>query len=398
VLAGPTKFCLSFSTTLCLPITTLCLPITTLCLLISLACNGAHANSSSDEKPAPTPSDGTLVIDERMLASIKVDAIAEHELTNELAIPGKVQFDEDRLARVLVPVAGQIVDLHVKVGDVVRKGQRLCSISSRDAAAAFGEDLEAHRDLDLAEKNAAMTQDLFDHEAASRIALQQAQNDLAKARARVARTDETLRVLGLREELDGSTFNGRVPVTSPIGGVVIDRKVTDGQFVQTDATPIITLADLSNVWVLGDVFERDLRLVAAGQKATIATAAYPGEIFFGTVNYISESIDPATRTAKVRVSVANSGNRLKPEMFASIALAVERHERAVSVPARAVITENAKTYVYVQTGPRHFVRRLVDVAQVSGDERRVLAGVARGDRVVVDGVLLLRQEEDQRGS
>ena len=374
----------------------LCLAIV---LAFNLACNGAHAaNSASDEKPAAPPSDGTLVVDEKMLASIKVDAIAEHELTNDLAILGKVQFDEDRVARVLVPVAGQIVDLRVKVGDVVRKGERLCAISSRDAAAAVGEDLEAHRDLDLAEKNAAMTQDLFDHEAASRIALQQAQNDLAKARGRVARTDETLRVLGLREDLDGSGFNGRMPVTSPIGGVVIERKVTEGQFVQPDVTPIMTLADLSTVWVLGDVFERDVRLVATGQTATIATAAYPGEIFFGTVNYISDSIDPASRTAKVRVSVGNAGNRLKPEMFASIALNVERHERAVSVPARAVITENAKTFVYVQTGPRQFVRRPVDVAQVSGDERRVVNGVRRGDRVVVDGALLLRQEEDQRGS
>jgi cobalt-zinc-cadmium efflux system membrane fusion protein len=214
----------------------------------------------------------------------------------------------------------------------------------------------------------------------------------------VARTGEALRVLGLNPQMDLPSFNGRVPIVSPISGVVIERKVTDGQFVQPDATPIITLADLSTVWVIGDVFERDLRCVAHGEDATITTAAYPGEKFQGVVNYISDAIDIATRTAKVRVSVANVGNRLKPEMFATIALDVAPHERAVSVPARAVLTENGKTFVYVEIGPQRFIRRAVDLGASVGDERRVVSGLRPGDRIVTDGAILLRQEEEQRTS
>src|SRR5207248_654573 len=153
---------------------------------------------------------------------------------------------------------------------------------------AIGEHIESHKDLELAEKTAAMTQDLFDHQAASKIALQQAQNDLAKSKSRVARNEEALRVLGLKSEADIDRFDGRVPVLAPIRGVVIERHVTDGQFVQTDGMPMIIVADLSTVWVVGDVFERDLSLVMDSDATVITTTAFPGEQFTGHVNYISD--------------------------------------------------------------------------------------------------------------
>src|SRR5204862_5802693 len=115
-------------------------------------------------------------------------------------------------------------------------------------------------------------------------------------------------------------FNGRIPISTPFDGDLIERRVTEGQFVQSDSTPIATVANLDTVWVMGDLFERDLRHVARGQTAAITSAAYPDEHFRGHVDYISDAIDPATRTAKVRVSVPNPGGRLKPEMFVSIAV------------------------------------------------------------------------------
>jgi len=365
-----------------------------------LGCSPAgRAQSASDPPPpASAPMDGSLVVDAAMLASITVAPIAEREMTSALSLAGKVQFDEDRVARVLAPLAGQIVGLRVKVGDRVQAGETLCGISSREAAAAVGEYLESRADLDLAEKQTAVTRDLFEHEAASRIALQQAENELGKAQARVARTSEGLRVLGLVAEKDLKRFNGRMPITSPIAGVIVERKVTEGQFVQTDPTPIVTVASLDTVWVLGDLFERDLRLVARGQPAAITTAAYPGETFRGRVDYISDLIDPSTRTAKVRVTVANPGSRLKPELFTSISLHVADHARAVTVPAAAVFAEDGRSYVYVEVAPARFARRAVEVAQDEGIDRRVLGGLQAGDRVVVGGVLLLRQEEQQRAS
>jgi len=351
------------------------------------------AASAPDRRDGEPPA---VVVDPAMLGAITIDVIRDREVPRTLVVGGKVQFDEDRLARVLAPLAGQVVDLHVKVGEAVKKGQALCAINSREVTAAVGEHIESHKDLDLAEKTAAMTQDLYDHQAASKIALQQAQNDLAKARSRVARTEEALGVLGLRNENQLAQFNGRVPISSPLTGTIIERKVTDGQFVQTDSMPIITVADLSVVWVMGDIFERDLHLVTVGQTATVTTTAYPGEQFLGRVDYISDVIDPATRTAKVRVSVPNRNARLKPEMFASIALGVGEAEHVLTVPSRATFTEDGRTWVFVSTAPGRFVRRPIDVVQDEGTERRVLHGLRAGDRVVVDGALLLRQEEEKR--
>ena len=368
---------------------------------IGAACGGHTEAAPPDVALLEKPQPGVFTVDPAMLSSITVATLAERESAGTLAIAGKVQFDEDRLARVLTPLSGQVVELRVKVGDAAHKGERLCAISSRDAAAAIDEEIESRRDLELAEKNAAMTQDLFDHEAASRIALQQAQNDLAKARARVDRTGEALKVLGLsgRDDLaPGAVGWGRVPIPSPITGVVIDRKVTEGQFVQSDSTPLLTVANLDAVWVIGEVFERDLRFVTTGQPAVVTASAYPGEQFQGRVNYISDSIDPTTRTAKVRVSVANPGARLKPEMFAAVELHGARRQHALTVPSAAVFTEDGHSYVYVEAGPARFERRAVEIESGDAPDRHVSFGLSPGDRVVVAGALLLRQEEQQRAS
>jgi cobalt-zinc-cadmium efflux system membrane fusion protein len=374
------------------------------CLLLT-GCSARSAASGSDasrEDPALVARHGgaapqEVAVDQAMLASLEVDVIRAVERPRTLTVAGKVQFDEDRVGRVLAPVAGQVVELRVKVGDSVTKGQPLCVIKSREVAAALGEHLESHKDLELAEKTAAMTQDLVEHEAASKIALQQAQNDLAKARARVERTEEALRVLGLRpDEQPSARLDGRVPIVSPLTGSVIDRRVTEGQFVQADSMPLISVGDLSTVWVLGDIVERDLRLVSVGDRASMTTTAYPGEEFQGRVNYISDVIDPATRTAKVRVAVPNRHNRLKPEMFASIVLGIGRAERVLTLPARALFTENGQTWVYVATAPRRFVRRAVELTDDEGDDRRVLNGLRDGERIVVSGALLLRREEEKR--
>jgi len=373
-------------------------------MLVASACAKSSAGTAAESSATPTDgnagqaSAADLTVDAAALRSIAIQTVTERSVAQTLTVAGKVQFDEDRLAHVLAPLAGQVVDLRVKVGDAVRKGQPLCAISSRDATAVVGEHTESHKDLELAEKTAAMTQDLFDHQAASKIALQQAQSDLAKAKARVARNEQGLRLLGLQSEADIDRFDGRVLVVSPIAGSIIERHVTDGQFVQADSMPIIAVADASTVWVMGDVFERDLHLVNAGDEATITTTAYSGERFTGRVNYVSDVIDPMTRTAKVRVSVPNPRSRLKPEMFASIALGVGAASPALTVPASAVFTENGHSWVYVSTKAGHFSRRSIEVDQDEGTERRVLNGLRAGDRVVTGGALLLREEEVKRAS
>jgi cobalt-zinc-cadmium efflux system membrane fusion protein len=359
------------------------------------AASDPPATETTASAPAASPR-GTIVLDDAQLQSIRVESIAERDLPRSLTAAGKVQFDEDRVARILAPVPGQVVGVRVKVGDPVRKGQAVCAISSREAAAAVAEHTESHKDLDLAQKTLAMTEDLFGHQAASKIALQQAQNDYAKAASRVRRSHDELRVLGLDDEDAIAAFSGRLPIVSPIGGIVIERHVTDGQFVQTDSTPLMTIADLSTVWVLGDIFERDLRFVSVGATAQVATAAYPDERFTGRVDYVSAAIDPATRSAKVRLSVPNPAGRLKPEMFASLTLRLADVEHVLTVPARAVFVQDGRAFVYTLVDRGRFVRRAVDLGADEGSDRRIVGGLRAGDRIVVDGALLLEEEEKKR--
>ena len=194
----------------------------------------------------------------------------------------------------------------------------------------MAERLASQKDLELSEKTFAMTKDLFEHDAASRMSLQQAENDLAKARAKVAQTEEVLRVLGFDEAAASSTapLASRMPIRAPIAGTVIERTITNGQFVGSESTALLTIADLSTVWVQADVFERDLHRIAAGQKADVTTAAYPDDHFGAEVARIGTVVDAQTRTAKMRFVVANPGLRLKPGMFTMAAACTCRRAAA----------------------------------------------------------------------
>ena len=363
----------------------------------TLSTSSETDNPPANPKTAADLSSNVLRIDASMLSQIKVERVGETLLPSLLAATGKVQFNEDQMARILTPVNGQVQQLNVKVGDAVQKNERLFFLKSREVAAAVTEHLEDHKDLDLAEKNYAMTKDLFEHQAASRIALQQSESDLAKAKARVARTEEALRVLGLRvEENDLSgELSSLIPITAPLGGTIIERRVTDGQFVQPDSNPLLIIADLSSVWVLADIFERDLHRVHVGQKAEVRTEAYPEQQFLARVSRISDVIDPATRTVKVRFLVSNPGALLKPEMFASVTLILNESARGLTIPAKALFSEGGRNYVYLRSGELEFSRRQVEVATEESSRLRVTSGLNAGDQVVTQGALLLRQQERQ---
>jgi len=369
-------------------------------LAVSSCARSSAEPASAQRAPDAEPAEAVrqVHIDPSMVSSIKIAPVELRSTPRLLRAAGKVQFEENRLARVLAPVAGEVTGLRLRVGDQVRKDQTLFSLNSRDAAAALEDYVDAHRDLDLAQKTLAVTQDLFDHQAASQLSLEQAQNDVAKAKTRVNRTQAALVAIGLSaDDAAGGAIDARVPVISPIAGAIIETKVTEGQYVQTDSTPLVTIADLSEVWVDADVFERDVHLVHVGESAVVTTTAYPDDQFRARVERISETLDPATRTIKVRFLVSNPSLRLKPEMFADVVLALEATEEAISVPVSAIFTDGDRTFVYVAIDNATFARRGVDAVAESPDRRRVLRGLASGDRVVVDGAVLLRAQEDRNG-
>jgi len=365
--------------------------------------SAATATPSADAaRSAPTapPRPPRLHLDAAQLGHIKIEELSTHSGGGTIVATGTVEFNADRIARILAPVAGQVQDLRLNVGDDVRRGDTLFVLSSREVAAAIAEHLASQKDLDLAEKTFAMTKDLFEHDAASRIAMQQSENDVAKSRAKVAQTAEVLRVLGFDERAVANTaaLPSHVPIRAPLSGIVTERTITNGQFVGTESTPLMTIADLSSVWVQADVFERDLHSIAAGQKADVTTAAYPDDHFSAEVARVGTVVDAQTRTAKIRFVTANPGLRLKPGMFTTATLQIPGVSGALTAPAKAVFVEDGRSFMYVQTGAAEFERREVEVVAGGANRVHVTRGIAVGERIVSEGVLLLRARETDGSS
>jgi cobalt-zinc-cadmium efflux system membrane fusion protein len=374
------------------------------------ACRGPSTDASAATaipaadatRPAPVapPRPPRLHLDAAQLGHIKIEELSTHSGGGTIVATGTVEFNADRIARILAPVAGQVQGLRLNVGDDVRRGDALFVLSSREVAAAIAEHLASQKDLDLAEKTFAMTRDLFEHDAASRIAMQQSENDVAKSRARVAQTAEVLRVLGFDESAvaNSAALPSHVPIRAPLSGIVTERTITNGQFVGTESTPLMTIADLASVWVQADVFERDLHSIAAGQKADVTTAAYPDDHFSAEVARVGTIVDAQTRTAKIRFVTANPGLRLKPGMFTTATLQIPGVDTALTAPAKAVFVEDGRSFMYVQTGAAEFERREVAVVAAGANRVHVTRGIAVGDRIVSEGVLLLRARETDGSS
>jgi cobalt-zinc-cadmium efflux system membrane fusion protein len=369
--------------------------------LLFSGCSGAQkqeAKTAADENEASAPakasSDGVRLPKEK-LGNITTAILVEEVAPVVLSATGKVQFNEDRTARVLAPVSGRVMELAVQVGDSIRDGQTLFFLQSREAASAISDWQQSLKDRDLAEKTYQMTMDLYEHQAASRISVQQAESDLAKTKAAVSRTEESLRVLQLEpaDSEGASSVEPRIPIRSPLAGTVIERAVTNGQFVQPDPNPLLTIADLSSVWVLADVFEQDLHRIKPNEKALVTTAAYPDDRFSARVARISDVVDPATHTVKVRFLVSNPGGRLKPEMFANVTLFLDDLDKALMLPAEAVFVQQGRSFVFVQSGAGEFTKREVEV-MADGKRLRVIRGLKPREVVVTDGAMLLTQAGD----
>jgi len=383
------------------------LTLTLFTALITLAITGCQKSGVSEV--AAEASDGArkatkgelpndVELEPAMLTNIKVETVAAEQGRGSLSGTGKVQFNEDRTVRILAPLPGQVVDFQARVGDSIAEDQVLFSIKSREVASLVTDYLQSQRDLDLAQKTYNMNKDLFEHQAASRISFQQAENDLAKANTQVARGEEGLRVLGIdpKEAVKDGGLRSVIPVRSPMAGTLIDRNLTPGQFVQADSTALLTIADLTTVWVLVDVFERDIHLIQVGQKVQVVAAAYPDRRFPASVERISDKVDPDSRTLKVRLLVSNPNVLLKPEMFITSSLELSGGGAAISVPAGAVFTEDGKSYVFAAKTDRRFERRLIVAAPDAEGRLRVTSGLRVGDRIVTDGAMLLDYRRKQK--
>jgi cobalt-zinc-cadmium efflux system membrane fusion protein len=334
-------------------------------------------------------------------AGIKVEPVGEQPAAESegSAATGVVQSNAYRETPVVSLVGGIVRSVNAELGQSVRRGQALAVLFSDELAAAQSRYLTAVAELEEHHKHHHRTAELVEIGAASREEFEQSESMLKKAEAEVASLRQRLLLLGLSpQRVDGlrssSQVSSEVSLPSPVSGTVINRSANAGEVVEANKE-ILRVADLSSVWVIGQVYEKDLGRVRIGSGASITSPAYPGRVFRGQVSYVDPRLDPATRTAQVRIELANPGQVLKIGMYVGVAFAtIGGSENTVPVvPASAVQNINNQQVVFVATNdPNVFLMRPVRVGPEAGGRVPVLEGLFVGDRVVTEGSFMLRAE------
>jgi len=301
--------------------------------------------------------------------------------------------------RVNAPLTGRVLDVLARPGDFVEAGHQLFVIDSPDLGAAKSDYLKAVSDLQRSEKALKLAHDLLEVQGISQKEVREAENDYRKAVAEKERAGSRLVALGIPEaqlnELTNRTdTNTRILVRAPRGGVIVERNVSPGQVVafgQSDTpTSLFVIADLSTMWVLADVYEPDIPKVRVGQVISLMPPCCPSERVEAKVTYISDSVDPQTRTVKVRAVVPNPRRMLKAEMFVNISMSAGMGNVLV-IPQSAVHRENNETYVFVEKAKGSYERRTVKLGADRDSFVQVLGGITPQDRVVSTGSILLKK-------
>jgi membrane fusion protein, heavy metal efflux system len=304
----------------------------------------------------------------------------------KLILPGIVESDPARTAAVLSPLGGRVLDIKVALGDRVRQGQVLAEIDSPDLAQAYDDSDKAADTLQLAEKNLSRQKEQFKLGTASTRDLDQARSDHSQAAAEFARTQARLRVLHV--SLDPQHRSKLLSVTAPVAGSVTALTIARGNMINDPTQPLMTVADLSTVWVTALVPEKDVASVAKDQDVQVTIAAYPGKALQGKVLFVSDVIEPDSRRDKLRIAFANPDTALRPNMFATVTLAGAKQSRVI-LPTSALLMNNDRTTVFVATAPWTFERRTVAAQLEEGTTVALESGVQPGEQVVVKGGILL---------
>jgi len=361
-------------------------------LLCALAFSGCKDKAQGD--PAPPPAQviqvadmNLITIDSKDVTKFPLTAAGQTVAATELTATGTVLPDISREIPVISLANGKVVDIKARLDDNVKKGQLLLKVQSPDVTSAFNTYLKAANDEQMAHKAFTRAEDLYQHGAISQSMFEQAEDTEKDAKADLTAAEEQLQTLGVDKAHPSSV----VPVYAPISGVIVAQNVTNaaaaGVSLSGSATAF-TIADLSTVWIVADVYENDIPKLALGQEAKIKLNAFPDRPLTGKISDIGPILDPSLRTAKVRIEVANPGF-LKLGMFATATFTGRNKETHAVVPAEAVLHLHDREWVFLPAGGSQFKRTEVHAGRmIDAGHQEILSGLAPGQQVVANALLL----------
>lgn len=356
-----------------------------LSLLLALPLLAASCSSCTRSEGKNTePAEKAFVLSATMQREIKLAPVAQQPVRDELSLTGVISSDEDRTVKVFPLAGGVVEDLHVELGDHVTKGQVLAVIRSGEAVELETSNAQASAGLTAARRNYEATQDLYKAGLAAERDLVSARQDMLKAQAEATKNTKQLSLYHISKD-------GHYTITAPISGFIIDKNVSNGtQFRADNIGNLFTVADLSDVWILANVFESDISKVRVGYDVAVKTLAYPDRVFHGQIDKVFNVLDPDSKVMKVRVRLENPDYALKPQMYAQIAVTnTEAGHTMLAVPSEALVFDKNRHFVLVYHDPAHIDVREVQVFKTVGDVAYLTDGVKEGERVITKNQLLI---------
>ena len=378
----------------------LALALMAIAMATVMACAGCSPKTNAPQQTSfVTASNVTLTAAQR--PNIHFYTVEPSKFRKTIETTGAVDFDNDQATSVLAPFSGPVSRLLVSLGEQVKKGDPLAEVDSPDFAAAIGTYRKALATAKTDRRLADLDKDLIQHHGVSQREADQAETDAVNAEADRDAALQALVSLNVNPQTVKDIQEGRTilrpggMIRSPIAGTVVEKLITPGELLQAGTTPCFTVADLSRVWVMAQVFGADLSSVSLGDSAEVVTGI-DSKNFSGTVDNISALVDPDTRSVVVRVVADNPGNFLKKQMYVRVLIQAHQESAGMLVPVSAILHDDENLpFVYLAQSDRSFARQHVTLSYRAGDQYDIAAGLKAGDQIVVDGGLFVQFMQTQ---
>jgi cobalt-zinc-cadmium efflux system membrane fusion protein len=351
--------------------------------------SNAAANSSGGSNPNSAE---LFTIPQDQMSHVQVLTVQPTTLTRSLRLTGAVAYNSFRTTPVITQVSGPVSRVVIVPGQKVTQGEPMLYVASPDYSQLRTNYLKAKDAYTLAQKAYARAQDLFQHHAIAEQNLEQAESAEVQAGGDLVAAQAALKVMGITDPdaLVKAPPSFEVPVKAPIGGLVVEQDVSAGQLIQPGTTQCFMISDTSTVWVLVNVYQKDLPYVRVGDTVTIQTDTYP-EVFHGRIAYVAASLDPSTRTLQARIETPNPGDKLKKDMYVVTTVNAGSIRNAIALPDAAVLRDNEnQPFVYAEASANRFGRRSVTLGESLNGQTEITSGLKTGDKVVGDGSLFLQ--------
>lgn len=365
-------------------------------LVIMLACGKRVAEKPGSAAPANGPRRVSLTGDALKAAMMKIETVEEGTLDEVLTLSGSLSYDENKVSKVGPRIGGRVSRILADLGQQVRPGQVLAEIDSPELGQAVADWRKAQSVFNVRQRDYERARNLLEGKAISQGEFLSREGEFNVARSERENADARLHLYGISHSdleglFGGGEVSSRFPLRSPIAGKVIERQINPGEVVET-GKPLFTVGDIRSLWLIAQLFEKDLSRVHAGQSVEVFTDAFAGRAFKGVINYVGDQVEAATRTVRARAVIANPQEELKPGMFVEARLSVASTTPVIRVPTVAIQEIDKQPTVFLQTAATEFEARTVETGRVGHAFTEIRKGLKAGDRIVTEGSLTAKAQ------